>query len=175
MSVVTTKSRMAVPAPPVPNAPSPAAGLPGHPRDGTRTDGVVAVERRRGGVPGESPMDTLRRLPAVVALERIPVPFLEIALNGVILFANTAFAEMTGYELQGLAGSSFPEKFQTVPAVLCALSGVDAVANLVVELRHYEGWTVRARMSKASRMRRGDRVVLATFDNLTEKLWTCER
>jgi PAS domain S-box-containing protein len=175
MSVVTTKSRMAAPAPPVSNAPSAAADLPGHPRDGTRMDGGAASERRCRGVPGESPMDALRRLPAVVALERIPVPFLEIALNGVILFANTAFAEMTGYELQGLAGASFPETFQTVPAVLCALSGVDAVANLVVELRHHEGWTVRARMSKTPRMQRGDQVVLATFDNLTERLWMCER
>jgi PAS domain-containing protein len=40
------------------------------------------------------------RHPAVVALERIPVPSLAIARDGIILFANTAFAEMVGYEGQ---------------------------------------------------------------------------
>ena len=75
----------------------------------------------------------------------------------------------------GLAGSAFPEMFYTVPAALCALSGVDALANLVVELRHCEGWTVRARMSKSALMRRDDPVVLVTFENLTERLWMDEQ
>jgi hypothetical protein len=90
------------------------------------------------------------------------------------LFANAAFAEMVGYAPDGLAGSVFPEIFRTVPAALCALSGVDVLANLVVELRHCEGWTVRARMSKSALMRRDDPFVLVTFENLTERLWTDE-
>jgi hypothetical protein len=60
-----------------------------------------------------------------------------------------------------------------VPAALCALSGVDALANLVVQLRHCEGWTVLARMSK-SLMRRDDPVVLVTLEDLTERLWMDE-
>ena len=72
-----------------------------------------------------------------------------------------------------MAGSAFPEIFRTVPAALCALSGVDALANLVVELRHCEGWTVRARMSKSALMRPDD-PVLVTFDDLTEGLWQYE-
>ena len=118
-------------------------------------------------------MDTLRRLPAMVLLERIPVPTLAMARDGIILFANTAFAEMVGYQQDGLAGLAFQEAFHTVPAALCALSGVDALANLVVQLRHCEGWTVRARMSK-SLMRRGDPVVLVTLEDLTERLWMDE-
>jgi PAS domain-containing protein len=94
-----------------------------------------------------------------------------MARDGIILFANTAFAEMVGYEQAELAGSLFPEIFNTVPAAGAALSGVDAVANLVVQLRHCEGWTVRARMSKSALMRRDDPVSLVTFDNLTEQLW----
>jgi PAS domain-containing protein len=90
------------------------------------------------------------------------------------LFANTAFAEMVGYEQDGLAESAFPEIFDTVPAALCALSGVDALANLVVELRHFEGWTVRARMSTSALIRCDDPVVLVTFDDLTERLWMDE-
>jgi PAS domain S-box-containing protein len=150
-------------------------GSRGYPRDGAGVDGDRRVERRRSGSSGDSPTDILTRLPAVVALERIPVPTLALARDGIILFANTAFAEMVGYRPDRLAGQAFPEIFHTVPAALSALSGVDALANLVVELQHYEGWTVRARMSKSALMRSDDPVVLVTFDNLTERLWMDER
>ncbi len=110
----------------------------------------------------------------MVVLERIPVPTLAMARDGIILFAKTAFAEMVGYEQDGLAGLAFPEIFHTVPAEVAAVSGVDAVVNLVVQLRHGEGWTVRARMSKSALMRRDDPVVLVTFDNLTDRLWIDE-
>jgi PAS domain-containing protein len=120
-------------------------------------------------------MDVLTGLPAVVVLERIPVPTLAMARDGIILFANTAFAEMVGYQQDSLAGVAFPEIFHTVPATLGALSGVDALANLVVELQHCEGWTVRAKMSKSALMRCDDPIVLVTFENLTERLWMDER
>jgi PAS domain S-box-containing protein len=145
------------------------------PRDGAGMDGSRRVERRRNGRSGDSPTDILTRLPAVVVLERIPVPTLAIARDGIILFANTAFAEMVGYQQDRLAGSVFSQIFHTVPAVVAALSGVDALANLVVELQHCEGWTVRARMSKSALMRSDDPVVLVTFENLTERLWVDER
>ena len=45
-------------------------------------------------------------------------------------------------------------------------------ANLVVELRHSDGWMVRAKMSKSALKRSDDPVVLVTFENLTERLWT---
>jgi PAS domain S-box-containing protein len=109
-----------------------------------------------------------------VMLERIPVPTLAMARDGVILFANTAFAEMVGYEQDGLAGLAFSEIFHTVPAEVAALSG-DAVANLVVELQHSEGWTVRAKMSKSALKRSDDPVVLVAFENLTERLWMDEQ
>jgi PAS domain-containing protein len=75
------------------------------------------------------------------------------ARDSIIVFASTAFAEMVGYRQDKLAGLSFPEVLHTVPAALCTLSGVDALANLVVEVRHCGGWTVRARMSKSALMR----------------------
>jgi PAS domain S-box-containing protein len=144
-------------------------------RDGAGGGGSRRVERRRDGGSGDSAMDVLTRLPAVVVLERVPVPTLAVARDGIILFANTAFAEMVGYGQDSLAGLAFPEIFHTVPAGAGALSGVEALANLVVELRHCEGWTVRARMSKSALMRRDDPVVLVTFENLTERLWIDER
>jgi PAS domain-containing protein len=153
------------------NAPSPVGGLPDYPRDGALMDGDRRVERRRSGPPGDSPMDNLSRFPAALALKRLPVPTLAMSRDGIILFANTAFAEMVGYEHDVLVGSAFPEIFDTVPAGVAALSGVDAVADLVVQMRHCEGWTVRARMSKSALMRRDDPIVLVTFDNLTERLW----
>jgi PAS domain S-box-containing protein len=113
----------------------------------------------------------LRRLPALVALERLPVPSIAATGDGIILFANTAFAQMVGYEQEGLAGSAFSEIFHTAPAGVAALSGRDAVANLVMRLRHREGWIVLVRMSKSAMMRRDDPVVLVTFDNLTEQIW----
>ena len=175
MSVVTTQREMVTSVPSMSNAQLPAGGLSDWPRDGAGMDGSGRIERRRNGGSGDSPLDILRRLPAVVVLERLAVPSVAMARDGIILFANTAFAEMVGYEQDGLAGLAFPEVFHTVPAALCALSCVDALANLVVELRHCEGWTVRARMSNSALMRRDDSVVLVTFENLTERLWMDER
>jgi PAS domain S-box-containing protein len=138
-------------------------------------EGDRRMERRRNGGSGDSPMDILTRLPAVVMVERIPVPTLAVTRDGVILFANTAFAEMVGYGQDRLAGLALPEIFHTVPAGVGALSGVHALANLVVELRHSDGWMVRAKMSKSALKRSDDPVVLVTFENLTERLWTDER
>jgi PAS domain S-box-containing protein len=131
-------------------------------------------ERRHQGSSGDSPKEILEQLPAALLLERIPVPVLAMTRDGTIVFANTAFAEMVGHERDSLAGSSFPEIFHSMPAEVAAIVGTDALANLVVELRHREGWTVRARMSK-SMMRGEDPVALVTFENLTERLWVDER
>ena len=138
-------------------------------------EGDRRMERRRNGGSDDSPMDILTRLPAVVVLERIPVPTLAVTGDGVILFANTAFAEMVGYQQDALAGLAFPEIFHAVPTGVGALSDVRALANLIVELRHSEGWTVRAKMSKSALKRSDDPVGLVTFENLTEQLWTDER
>jgi PAS domain S-box-containing protein len=149
-------------------------GSQGHPRDGAGRVGSRPAERRRNARSDDSPADILTRLPAVVMLERLPIPTLAIARDGIVLFANTAFAEMVGYEQDALAGSAFSEIFRTVPAEAGALSGVDALANLVVELRHCEGWMVRAKMSRSAMRRSDDPVVLVTFENLTERLWLDE-
>jgi PAS domain-containing protein len=174
MSVVTTQPETLTSMPSTSNARLLAGGSHRQPGDGAGMVGGRWVERRRTGRSGDSPMDILTRLSAVVVLDRIAVPSLAMARDGTILFANTAFAEMVGYRQDSVAGLAFPEIFHTVPVAVCAFSGVDALANLIVELRHREGWTVRARMSKSALMRRDDPVVLVTFENLTEQLWMDE-
>jgi len=156
MSVVATESEMPFPVP----SRQKACSWP--------------TERRRNGGPDDSPMDILKRMPAVVVLERLAIPSLAMSRDGAILFANTAFAEMVGYQRERLTGLAFPLVFNTVPATVLALSGLDALANLVVELKHCEGWPVRARMSKSALLRRDDPVVLVTFQDMTERLWMDE-
>ena len=174
MSVVTTQPEMLTPVASTANALL-VGGSHDYPRDGAGTNGDRRIERRRNEGSCGSPMETLTRLPAVVVLERFPIPSLAMTRDGTILFANTAFAVMVGYQQDDLAGLAFQNAFRTVPAAVCALSGVDALANLVVELRHCDGWTVRARMSKSALMRRDDPVVLVTFEDLTERLWEDEQ
>ena len=125
-----TQSGMPASVPPMSDAWLLAGGSHESPRNGAGMDGDRRVERRRKGRSGDSPMDILRRLPAVVVLERIPLPALAMARNGIIVFANTAFSEMVGYRRNVLTGLAFHEIFHTVPAAVCAPSNVHALPNL---------------------------------------------
>jgi len=147
-----------------------AGDSPDHRRDGA--DGKRRSERRRKTRSADSPTDILKRMPAVMVLDRITIPSLAMTRDGIILFANTAFAEMVGYRQNVLKGLAFPAIFHTVPAAVCGPAGIGALTNLIVELQHCAGWTVRARMSESAMMRYDDPVVLVTFEDLTERLWT---
>jgi PAS domain S-box-containing protein len=116
-------------------------------------------------------MTTLKQLPALIMLERIPVPVLAIGHDGGILFANTAFAEMVGREPDDVLSLQFHQVFHQAPATESLLSVLDAFANSVVELAHKDGWVVRALMSSSAVMRADDRFALAAFQDLTEQLW----
>lgn len=133
------------------------------------------VERRRlDGQDGLDPMTLLKELPALVVLERFPVPVLAIAEDGTILFANQAFADMLGHSAQAVKALKFRDIFHTLPAEESAVSVVRSHADLVVELVHQDGSIVRARMSKSALLRGDDPVALATFQDLTERLWVDE-
>ncbi len=120
-------------------------------------------------------MTTLKQLPALVVLERIPVPVLAIGHDGSILFTNTAFAEMVGYEPDEVLSLRFDQIFHQAPASESLLSVVHALANMVVELAHKDGSVVRALMSRSAVMRADDQFALAMFQDLTEQLWEEER
>jgi PAS domain S-box-containing protein len=119
-------------------------------------------------------MMLLKELPALVVLERFPVPVLAIAEDGTILFANPAFADMLGYTPEGVTSLKFRQIFHTLPADESAVSVVRAHADLIVELVHQDQSIVRARMSKSALLRGDDPVALATFQDLTERLWADE-
>nr|WP_197417715.1 PAS domain-containing protein [Mycobacterium sp. GA-2829] len=119
-------------------------------------------------------MSLLRDMPALVLLERFPVPVLAIAEDGAILFANAAFAEMVGSSAEEVTASRFAEIFHDLPAEDSAVMVVRAHADLIVGLRHRDGSLVRARMSKSALVRGDDPVALATFTDLTERLWAEE-
>jgi PAS domain S-box-containing protein len=119
-------------------------------------------------------MTLLKELPALVVLERFPVPVLAIAEDGTLLFANAAFADMLGYTTEAVQSLKFPHIFHTLPADESAVSVVRAHADLIVELLHQDRSVVRARMSKSALLRGDDPVALATFQDLTERLWAEE-
>jgi len=119
-------------------------------------------------------MVLLKELPALVVLERFPVPVLAISEDGSILFANAAFCEMLGYPADVVKALKFPQIFHTLPADDSAVSVVRAHAELIVELLHQDGSIVRAQMSKSALLRGDDPVALATFQDLTERLWVDE-
>ena len=133
------------------------------------------VERRRNVQAGLSPMATLEQLPALVVLERIPIPVLAIANDGALVFANSAFSEMVGRAREDVGSMKFDEIFHLPLTADSAVSVVQSLANEVVELAHHDGSSVRALMSRSALIRADDDIALATFQDLTEQLWLDER
>lgn len=132
------------------------------------------MERRRGDKAELKPMDVLRALPALVVLERFPVPVLATAEDGAILFANGAFAEMLGYTADEVLSLQFHQIFHAMPADESAVTVVRQHADLIVELVAQDGSIRRARMSKSALVLGDDPVALAAFQDLTEQLWAEE-
>ena len=133
------------------------------------------VERRRNGQTSLSPMATLKQLPALVVLERIPVPVLAIANDGALVFANSAFSEMVGRAPEDVVSLTFDEIFHLPLSTESAVTVAQSLANEVVELAHRDGSSVRALMSRSALIRADDDIALATFQDLTEQLWLDER
>lgn len=138
-------------------------------------DNNQGVDRRRTAQASRSPMEVLEELPALVLLERIPVPTLAVLQDGTIVFANTAFAEILGRNADEVLALRFHDIFYGALETDSVLSVVDGLANMVVELAHKDGSTVRALMSRSAMRRADDAIALATFQDLTEELWANER
>lgn len=135
---------------------------------------MVDGDRRRDGDAELSPTEVLRRMPALVVLERLPVPVLAVTDDGVILFVNPAFATMVGRSREVVGDMDFRDLFAEVTEGESAVSMVRSHADMVVQLWHADGTMVRAKMSKSALLRGNDPVALATFNDLTEQLWLAE-
>ena len=129
------------------------------------------LERRRSGQVGQSPIVALQQLPALVVLDRIPVPVLAVGEDGGVLFANNSFADMLGHTVETLRSLTAREIFLNLPRKDCVVSAIRERAEHIVELMHVDGSTVRAKMSESALLRKDDSVALVTFQDLTEKLW----
>jgi PAS domain S-box-containing protein len=129
------------------------------------------MERRRNVQPGQSPIETLRQLPALVLLERLSFAALAVDEQGAIVFANGACADMLGYGQEELRELRFSDVFHRLPPEASAVAAMRAHADAVVELAHKDGSTVRALMSQSALLRGDDPVALATFQDLTAQLW----
>jgi PAS domain S-box-containing protein len=114
-------------------------------------------------------------MPALVVLERFPVPVLAVADDGAILFANSAFATMVGRTVDEVMPLTFADLFHGAASNgESAVSVVRVNANVVVDLWHGDGSLVRAKMSSSALVRDDDPVALATFQDVTERLWIDE-
>ncbi|ANS26225.1 PAS domain-containing protein [Rhodococcus opacus] len=129
-------------------------------------------EERRRPTP-ETPLGYLEQLPALVLLERLPVPVLAVESDGTVVHANSAFEEMLGYPVASLRGHPVSELL----ALDDAPTGADAVEHLresdtaPVDLTHQDGSRVRALVSRPILRREDDPVTLVCFHDVTEQLW----
>jgi PAS domain S-box-containing protein len=108
-------------------------------------------------------------MPAVVALERLPVPALAFDVHGGILFSNTAFADMLGYPREMLAKLTLGDLIHKTDDEAAA-RGLRQGADRLLMLRHHDGYVVHASMS-TSELGQDDDVVFVVFRDRTEQMW----
>ena len=121
-------------------------------------------------------MTTLKQLPALVVLERIPVPVLAIADDGSILFTNTAFAQMVGCDPDEVLALRFHEIFHQAPQSESSLSLFRACpgehGRRVGAQGRLGGPGVDEQVGGDARRRQ---IRSRGFQDLTEQLWEEER
>ncbi|MFC0453843.1 PAS domain S-box protein [Rhodococcus jostii] len=115
----------------------------------------------------------LEQLPALRLLERLPVPALAVDEDGVIVHANPALERMLGYAENWLAGCSVADVVdpETSPNGPAAVAQLRDCAGKVIELAHWDGFVVRAAVSRSVLRREDDPVTFVCFQDVTEQLW----
>lgn len=132
---------------------------------------MTEAERRRRTPEYRSPIDILTQMPALVVLDRMPVPVLAVDDDGLIVYANRSFGEMVGEACVHMTGRPFRNLLRR--PVDGPVSGADlaARAGTVVEIGHADGWCVYAKMSESVLLRDGDTGYLVAFEDVTERSW----
>ena len=132
-------------------------------------------ERRRRPSPS-SAEEYLRALPALVLLDRLPVPMLATGLDGVVVYTNPAFATMLGHhpDTVMLTGQQLPALLaghSATPPRDC-VTALRAASNVIVDWLHAEGFPVRSVVSETLFFRVTDQMLLIGVTDITELVWT---
>jgi PAS domain-containing protein len=132
------------------------------------------ITERRRQPPPSTPDGYLHELPA---LDRLPTPVLATGLDGVLIYANPAFATMLGHPDTTtlteqllpalLAGYSATPPRDCVTALRAATAG-----PVVIDWLHAEGFPVRTAVSDALLVRATDPILLISITDITELMWT---
>jgi PAS domain-containing protein len=134
------------------------------------------ITERRRQPPPSTPDGYLHELPASILLDRLPTPMLATGLDGVLIYANPAFATMLGHP----GTTTLTE--QPLPALLAGYSATPprdcvtalraAAGTVVIDWLHAEGFAVRTVVSNALLLRATDPILLISITDITELMWT---
>jgi hypothetical protein len=134
---------------------------------------VRSTERRRR-LPPSSPEGYVYELPALIMLDRLPIPILASGLDGVVVYTNLAFASMLGHP------STITLTGQRLPALLAGRSATPphdcvtalrAAPTMVVDWLHAEGFPVHSVISNTVFVRATDQILLISATDITELTW----
>jgi PAS domain-containing protein len=125
-----------------------------------------------------TPDGYLRELPALIPLDRLAVPMLAVRLDGVVFYANPAFAAMLGHQPDTVAliGQRLPELMaghSATPPRDC-VTALRAVGTVVVEWLHAEGFPVRSVISETAFVRGTDQILLIGVTDVTDLMWSIQ-
>jgi PAS domain-containing protein len=126
-------------------------------------------ERRRPDP--DTALGYLERLPALVLLERLPVPVLAVQHDGVVVYSNRAFGRMLDYPPNEVDSQLIGDLMQTASPGPSAVAELRESAGKLVALTHRDGSTVRAFVSESVLERHDDPVTLVCFHDVTALLW----
>jgi PAS domain-containing protein len=132
------------------------------------------TERRRQ--PAPSTLDGyLHQLPALILLDRLPMPMLATGLDGVRIYTNAAFATMLGYpDTTTLTEQPLPALlagYSATPPRDC-VTALRAAGTVVIDWLHAEGFPVRTVVSDTLLARATDPILLISITDITELMWT---
>jgi PAS domain S-box-containing protein len=129
------------------------------------------MHEKRRPVP-ETALGYLEHLPALVLIDRLPIPIVALDAVGDVIHANPAFEELLGYDPGTLVGRPLqhllfePSDHQSPHAILMGHRGRP------IALLHREGTPVQVVASDSVFLRRDDPLTLVSLHDITETLWT---
>jgi PAS domain-containing protein len=138
---------------------------------------VRSTERRRRPPPS-TPEGHLHELPALILLDRVPIPMLATGLDGVVVYTNPAFATMLGHHPDTITLTG-----QRLPALLAGhsatpprdcVTALRAADTMVVDWLHAEGFPIRSVISDTVFVRATDQILLIGVTDITELMWTIQ-